>query len=54
MSKHICFFIGSISNGAGTERITISLANLFVKRGYRVSVVSKGGKTKCDKLSYST
>ena len=40
MSKHICFFIGSISNGAGTERITISLANLFVKRGYRVSVVS--------------
>lgn len=39
MAKHICFFIGSVSNGAGTERITISLANLFVKKGYRVSII---------------
>lgn len=40
MDKHICFFIGSISNGAGTERITVSLSNLFVKKGYQVSVIS--------------
>lgn len=39
MNKHICFFIGSISNGAGTERITISLVNLFIEKGYRVSIV---------------
>lgn len=39
MNKHICFFIGSISNGAGTERITVSLANLFVRKGYKVSII---------------
>lgn len=40
MSKHICFFLGSISNGAGTERISVTLANLFVSKGYKVTIIS--------------
>jgi len=38
--KHICFFIGSVSNNGGTERITISLANHLMENGYEVSIIS--------------
>lgn len=38
--KNILFLIDNISNKAGTERITISLANCLVEKGYGISIVS--------------
>ncbi|KAA6343366.1 hypothetical protein EZS27_008957 [termite gut metagenome] len=40
MLSHVCFFISSISNSEGTERITTSLANSLIKEGYNVSIIS--------------
>lgn len=46
MKKHVAFFMGSIARGAGTERITTSLANKLSLSGYPVSIISlyKGEK----------
>lgn len=46
-NKKITFFIGSISNKGGTERVTISIANELYKKGYNISIMSlfKGHKS---------
>ncbi len=40
MNKNIAFFISSISQGAGTERITSLVSNELVNSGYSVSIIS--------------
>jgi hypothetical protein len=40
----ICFFIGSLSNIGGTERITISLANRLTMEGYEIVIISLSTK----------
>lgn len=37
--RYIVFFIDSLSKGAGTERITVDVANALVQRGFIVSFV---------------
>lgn len=37
--KHIVFFIDSLSKGAGTERITVDVANALVRKGFLVEFV---------------
>lgn len=37
--RYIVFFIDSLSKGAGTERITVDVANALVRRGFVVSFV---------------
>lgn len=36
---HIVFFINSLENAGGSERMTVLLANELVKRGYKISVI---------------
>ncbi|HIF9343140.1 TPA: glycosyltransferase family 4 protein [Photobacterium damselae] len=38
--KNICFFITSIGNCGGTERVSILIANELVKKGYNVTFLS--------------
>ncbi|MBX9987790.1 glycosyltransferase [Priestia aryabhattai] len=40
MKKSITFVVGCVNKLGGTEKATIDLANLLVKRGYKVSLVS--------------
>ena len=40
MKKNIAFLIGSLSNAAGTERITSNLANLLNRNGYSITIIS--------------
>lgn len=44
--KHICFFISSLKNKGGTERITISLANELSKI-FKVSIISLRKEDSC-------
>lgn len=38
----ICFFINSLSNAAGTERITVDVANALARNGYQIQFVLLG------------
>ncbi|PER73390.1 glycosyltransferase [Priestia megaterium] len=40
MKKSITFVLGCVNKLGGTEKATVDLANLLVKRGYKVSLVS--------------
>lgn len=40
MSKKICIFNESISKSGGIERVTVNLANMWVKRGYEVDILT--------------
>lgn len=41
--KRIAFFGGDISHSGGTERVSLALANYFVKNGYQVVIISLSG-----------
>ena len=38
--KHIAFYIGSLRKG-GAERVFLNLAQYFLSRGYRVTMVTQ-------------
>lgn len=42
----ICFFVGSISNSGGTERVSTFVANALVDKGHTVSFLSLYGENK--------
>ena len=41
MGKKLLFFIPTLENGAGMERISTSLANLLVEKGYKVAIAEQ-------------
>ncbi len=45
MSMHVLFFIQSLSGG-GAERVTVNLANHWVARGWKVTIVTMAGVEK--------
>ena len=40
MNKKICIFNESISKSGGIERVTVNLANMWVKKGYEVDILT--------------
>jgi glycosyltransferase involved in cell wall biosynthesis len=51
--KKICFFISSISNTGGTERVCSEISNKLSTLGYRVTILSMYGSTPYFKLDTS-
>lgn len=50
----VCFFINTLDNSGGTERVTTVLANEFIRLGYEVHIITwYGGKTSFYQLNSS-
>ena len=40
LNNNICFFIDSLSNSGGTERVTTVIANMLASRNFIVTIVT--------------